>query len=216
MERYSRQQRVAGFGTGGQDALASAAVLIVGCGALGTHAADALARAGIGALWLVDRDIVELSNLQRQVLFTEDDAAAGTPKAVAAAARLAAVNGACVVTPHVADCSAEFLRRRPLRYLATLALHGFALFDWDLLFSYNRTVAPALTLVGVTSTFGITRRGRLIMVHTTPPASTAPPPIMRPMPRLPRACAESRCAARSRSVSFASRFFEQPSGHSIS
>jgi adenylyltransferase/sulfurtransferase len=61
-------------------------------------------------LWLVDRDIVEWSNLQRQVLYTEADAAAGAPKAVAAAARLSEVNRECKVTAHVADCSASFLR----------------------------------------------------------------------------------------------------------
>ena len=59
-------------------------MLIVGCGALGTHTADALARAGIGDLHVVDRDIVEWSNLQRQVLFDEADAAASVPKAIAA------------------------------------------------------------------------------------------------------------------------------------
>ncbi len=115
MDRYSRQERVAGFGSGGQTRLGAATVLIVGCGALGTHAANMLARAGVGQLWLVDRDIVELSNLQRQVLFSEDDAANGTPKAVAAAARLLAVNGRCIVTAHVAECSAEFLRWLPRR-----------------------------------------------------------------------------------------------------
>jgi adenylyltransferase/sulfurtransferase len=116
VDRYSRQQRVAGIGDAGQQRLRGATVLIVGCGALGTHSADALARAGIGRLLLVDRDIVEWSNLQRQVLFTEADAEAGAPKAIAAAARLAAVNRECAVEAHVADCSAAFLaalRERP-------------------------------------------------------------------------------------------------------
>lgn len=109
IDRYSRQQRVAGIKAAGQARLAAANVLIVGCGALGTHSADALARAGVGRLQLVDRDIVEWSNLQRQVLFTEADARAGTPKAIAAAQRLAEVNSECRVTAHVADCSATFL-----------------------------------------------------------------------------------------------------------
>jgi adenylyltransferase/sulfurtransferase len=113
VDRYSRQIRVAGIGQAGQQRLHDATVLIVGCGALGTHAADALARAGIGALWLVDRDIVESSNLQRQVLFTEADARAGQPKAIAAAARLREVNSDCAVTPHVADCSLAFLDGLP-------------------------------------------------------------------------------------------------------
>ncbi len=115
MDRYSRQQRVAGIGEAGQARLRRSAVLVVGCGALGTHAADALTRAGIGELWLVDRDVVEWSNLQRQVLFTEADAAAGTPKAVAAAARLQEVNREVRVSAFVDECSAAFLDRLPAR-----------------------------------------------------------------------------------------------------
>lgn len=115
MDRYSRQVRVAGIGAAGQARLRASRVLLVGCGALGTHSADALARAGVGELWLVDRDIVEWSNLQRQVLFTEADAAAGTPKAIAVATQLAAINRECVTTAHVADCSADFLHRLPGR-----------------------------------------------------------------------------------------------------
>lgn len=115
MDRYSRQVRVAGIGAEGQSRLRDSHVLVVGCGALGTHATDALARAGIGTLSIVDRDIVEWSNLQRQVLFTEADARAGTPKAVAAAARLHDANSECRVLPHVADCSLDFLQRLPIR-----------------------------------------------------------------------------------------------------
>lgn len=85
-------------------------MLIVGCGALGTHTADALARAGVGTLHVVDRDIVEWSNLQRQVLFDEADAAASVPKAIAAREHLRAANTDVAVTAHVADCSAAFLR----------------------------------------------------------------------------------------------------------
>jgi len=115
MDRYSRQVRVAGIGAAGQERIRAARLLVVGCGALGTHAADAFARAGIGELWLVDRDIVEWSNLQRQVLFDEDDARNGVPKAVAAASHLVRVNGECRVVPHVADCTADFLRDLPAR-----------------------------------------------------------------------------------------------------
>lgn len=113
--RYSRQLRVAGIGAAGQRRLADAAVLIVGVGALGTHSADALVRAGVGTLHLVDRDIVELHNLQRQVLYTEADAAAGTPKAIAAATRLTEVNLGCRIVAHVAQCTVEFLRALPGR-----------------------------------------------------------------------------------------------------
>lgn len=107
--RYSRQERVAGVGAEGQARLRARRVMIVGVGALGTHAADALCRAGIGELWLCDRDVVELSNLQRQVLFAEADAAAGTPKAVAAAEHLGRVNADCRVRPFVTQVGRDFL-----------------------------------------------------------------------------------------------------------
>jgi adenylyltransferase/sulfurtransferase len=90
--RYSRQELFAPIGASGQERLGAARVLVVGCGALGTHAAESLARAGVGALRLVDRDVVEWSNLQRQSSFTEDDARDGLPKAEALAAHLRRVN----------------------------------------------------------------------------------------------------------------------------
>lgn len=134
-DRYARQQRFVGIGAAGQRALSEATVLVVGIGALGTHAADTLARAGVGNLWLCDRDIVEWSNLQRQVLFDEQDAQRGTPKAIAATAHLAAVNSAIVIVPFVANCTAEFLDALP--HLPTLVLDGtdnvptrYLLNDW--------------------------------------------------------------------------------------
>lgn len=113
MERYSRQARVAGVGTQGVERIRRARVLIVGCGALGTHLADTMTRAGVGAIDLVDRDIIEWSNLQRQVLFEESDAEQGLPKAVAAAERLRRVNRDVSLTSYVADCSAAFLDNLP-------------------------------------------------------------------------------------------------------
>ncbi len=80
---------------------------VVGCGALGANQAELLARAGVGFLRIIDRDYVELSNLQRQVLFDESDAAAGLPKAIAAARRIAAVNSQIAVDPLVVDITAE-------------------------------------------------------------------------------------------------------------
>jgi molybdopterin-synthase adenylyltransferase len=101
--RYSRQVRFAPLGEEGQQRLRAARVAIVGCGALGSLQAEALARAGVGTLRLIDRDFVEWSNLQRQFLFDEADAAEGLPKAVAAARRLAKVNSEVALEPMVAD-----------------------------------------------------------------------------------------------------------------
>jgi molybdopterin/thiamine biosynthesis adenylyltransferase len=103
--RYSRQVRFAPWGVEGQTRLGSARVAIVGCGALGTVQAEILTRAGIGVLRIVDRDIVETSNLQRQFLFSEADARNETPKAIAAARRLAQINSEVTIEPMVADLS---------------------------------------------------------------------------------------------------------------
>ncbi|MGH9611890.1 MAG: ThiF family adenylyltransferase, partial [Bryobacteraceae bacterium] len=102
-ERYSRQIRFASFGETGQQQLLDACVVIVGCGALGTFQAGALARAGVGRLRIIDRDYVELSNLQRQWLFDERDASESLPKAIAAAEKIAAINSSVTVDPVVAD-----------------------------------------------------------------------------------------------------------------
>lgn len=101
--RYSRQARFAPVGEAGQARIRAASVAIVGCGALGTVEAEILARAGVGKLRLIDRDFVEPSNLQRQFLYSEADAAEALPKAVAAARRIAAINSEVDVEPMVAD-----------------------------------------------------------------------------------------------------------------
>jgi molybdopterin-synthase adenylyltransferase len=106
-DRYSRQTRFAPIGPDGQARLAAARVAVVGCGALGGVVAMALARAGVGSLRLIDRDVPEWSNLPRQVLFDEADVAAGLPKAVAAAARLATINAQARIEPVVADLTAD-------------------------------------------------------------------------------------------------------------
>jgi molybdopterin/thiamine biosynthesis adenylyltransferase len=103
MDRYHRQTLLPFVGSDGQAKLGAASVLLVGCGALGSVIADQLVRAGIGHLRLVDRDVVELTNLQRQVLFDESDARDGVPKAVAAAKRLKGVNSAITIEAVVAD-----------------------------------------------------------------------------------------------------------------
>jgi molybdopterin/thiamine biosynthesis adenylyltransferase len=105
MDRYLRQSRFAPLGDKGQQRIAASTVAVVGLGALGSIQADLLARAGVGTLRLLDRDFVELSNLQRQTLYDESDAAEALPKAVAAARRLARVNSEIRLEPHVADLS---------------------------------------------------------------------------------------------------------------
>jgi molybdopterin/thiamine biosynthesis adenylyltransferase len=102
-ERYSRQILFAGIGEQGQQQLLDARVAVAGCGALGSFQAGALARAGIGFLRIIDRDYVELSNLQRQWLFDECDVEQAMPKAVAAASKIAAINSGIRVEPVVAD-----------------------------------------------------------------------------------------------------------------
>jgi adenylyltransferase/sulfurtransferase len=102
-ERYSRQVLYPGIGERGQKRLAEAHVAVVGCGATGTAAVSLLARAGVGTLTLIDRDFVEESNLQRQVLFDEADAREALPKAEAARRKIAQFNSRTVVRAHVAD-----------------------------------------------------------------------------------------------------------------
>ncbi len=102
-DRYSRQSRFWGIGPAGQERIRAARILVVGCGGLGSAAVNLLARAGVGRITVVDRDVVELSNLQRQLLFDEADAAAGLPKAVAAARAVARINAEVEVRPFVAD-----------------------------------------------------------------------------------------------------------------
>ena len=121
-ERYSRQILFSGIGVQGQRRLAESCVVIVGCGATGSIMAGLLARAGVGRLRLVDRDYVEASNLQRQALFDEADAAASLPKAVAAARKLAAFNSEIAVEPQVADLTPENIA--PLLRGAQLLLDG--------------------------------------------------------------------------------------------
>jgi molybdopterin-synthase adenylyltransferase len=101
--RYSRQVLFPQIGEAGQQRLAQSHVAVVGCGATGAAAAALLARAGVGTLTLVDRDFVEESNLQRQVLFDEADARDALPKAEAARRKIAQFNSRIEVRAHVAD-----------------------------------------------------------------------------------------------------------------
>lgn len=106
IDRYHRQSLLSQVGTEGQGRLRDSSVLLVGCGALGTVIADQLVRAGIGSLRIADRDIVELTNLQRQVLFDQSDVRDGLPKAIAAANRLRKINSDVAVDVHVTDVHA--------------------------------------------------------------------------------------------------------------
>ncbi len=103
LARYSRQVILPRLGVEGQRRLASARVLVLGIGALGTAVASSMVRAGVGHVRLVDRDYIELDNLQRQSLFDEEDIAAGLPKAVAAGRKLRKANSAVRVEAIVAD-----------------------------------------------------------------------------------------------------------------
>jgi molybdopterin-synthase adenylyltransferase len=102
-ERYSRQVLFGGIGPEGQRRLSNSRAVIIGCGALGSAQAEALARAGVGTLRIVDRDFVEFSNLQRQTMFTESDAAERMPKAIACANHIAEINSDIKVEPEIAD-----------------------------------------------------------------------------------------------------------------
>ncbi|GAE24767.1 molybdopterin biosynthesis protein MoeB [Halalkalibacter wakoensis JCM 9140] len=109
LERYSRQMRFSPIGEEGQQKLAQKSVLIVGVGALGTVLANHLVRAGVGLVRMVDRDYVEMSNLQRQMLFDEDDVKESLPKAVAAERKLKAINSSVIIEGIVTDVTMDNL-----------------------------------------------------------------------------------------------------------
>jgi adenylyltransferase/sulfurtransferase len=110
-ERYSRQILFAGLGREGQEHLFKSQAVIIGCGALGTAHAESLARAGVGRLRIVDRDFVEFSNLQRQTMFTEQDALDRLPKAIAAANHIKQFNSEIAVEPIVVDVNHSNVER---------------------------------------------------------------------------------------------------------
>ncbi len=110
-ERYSRQILFEGVGREGQNRLRQSRATIIGCGALGTALAEALARAGIGQLCIADRDFVEASNLQRQTMFTERDAAERLPKAIAATNHLKEINSEIQQEPEILDVNNTNIER---------------------------------------------------------------------------------------------------------
>ena len=103
LERYSRQMLFEPIGPEGQGKLLGSRVVLIGCGGLGSVVANTLVRAGVGFMRIIDRDYLELNNLQRQVLFDEDDVAANLPKAEAARRKLQRINSSITVEAAVTD-----------------------------------------------------------------------------------------------------------------
>ncbi len=152
-ERYARQELLPWMGPAGQDRVAAAAVGVVGMGALGCAAASLLARAGVGSLVVVDRDLVEESNLHRQVLYDERDVAERLPKAHAAARRLSAIRGDLRVDPWNADLGPE--RARELFARVDVVLDGTD--NYEARFLLNDAAVEAAkpwVYAGVVSTLG--------------------------------------------------------------
>lgn len=110
MDRYSRQSLLRVIGSRGQKKIDNARIAVVGLGALGSAAAQCLARAGVGEMILIDRDILELSNLQRQLLYDESDVDKELPKAVAAKQRLSEINSAISLHDHAESLHAGNIR----------------------------------------------------------------------------------------------------------
>lgn len=131
LDRYSRQIRFAPFGADGQEGLERGLAVVVGCGALGTVQASLLARAGVGRIRLIDRDYVEQSNLQRQLLYTEQDAADAMPKAEASRRHLREANSSIEVEAFVTDLNPENIAE--LFEGATVVLDGTDNFETRML-----------------------------------------------------------------------------------
>jgi len=179
LARYARQMRYAPLGEEGQRKLAAARVLVCGAGALGSVIANTLVRSGIGYVRLVDRDFLELNNLQRQVLYDEEDVAAGLPKAIAAANKLRKINSQVTVDPIVADV--DFRNVMELTDGIDLVVDGTDNFETRMLVndvSHKRGLpwiyGGCLGAEGQTMTIlpGETACFRCLMPETPPPGTT--------------------------------------------
>ena len=179
-DRYSRQILFSGIGTEGQSRLAQSRILIIGCGALGTAQAESLARAGVGTLRIVDRDFIEFSNLQRQTMFTESDAAERLPKVVAAANHLREINSDIVLESEIADVNYSNIERLILD--CDLVIDGtdnfatrYLINDASVKHGVNWIYGAAVGSYGVTMTIrpGQTPCLRCIFPEA-PPAASAP------------------------------------------
>ncbi|MBZ5725079.1 MAG: ThiF family adenylyltransferase [Acidobacteriia bacterium] len=178
-ERYSRQILFPGIGERGQEALLAAHAAVVGCGALGSFHAAALARAGVGRITIVDRDYVEPSNLHRQWLFEESDAAQALPKAAAAERHIARINSAVRARGVVADLTAGNIAE--LLDEAGLILDGTDNFEARYLindFAVSRGIpwiyGAAVGSYGLTMTVIPGRTACLRCVYPEPPAGPQP------------------------------------------
>jgi molybdopterin/thiamine biosynthesis adenylyltransferase len=178
-DRYSRQIRFDGLGEHGQEKLLASTVAIVGCGALGSFHAGAMARAGVGRLILIDRDYLEGSNLQRQWLYEETDVQRGLPKAAAAAAHVRAINSACVVDAHIVDLTSTNVEE--LLEGATVILDGCDNFETRYLIN-DYTVSRGIPWVygGAVGSYGIVmpvvpgETACLSCVYPQPPGGAQP------------------------------------------
>ncbi len=178
LERYSRQILDPHIGEAGQERIADADVVIVGCGALGSVSASLMARAGVGRLRIIDRDFVEASNLQRQILFDEQDAGEMKPKALAAAEKLSKINSTIKVEALVADVNPDTIV--DLVKGATLILDGtdnfetrFLINDVSVRHDIPWIYAACLATYGLTMNIlpGETACLRCVMESAPPPGS---------------------------------------------
>lgn len=180
LARYIRQTIFPGIGEDGQKKLLAARVVVIGCGATGTNIANHLARAGVGHLTVVDRDFIELNNLQRQLLFDEQDLAQNLPKAIAAERKLQAVNSDIDVRGLVSDVNPENIEE--LIAGATLVMDGTDNFETRYIIN-DACVKRNLPWIytGAVSTYGMSQTiipGQTAclrcLVNDIPPPGTSP------------------------------------------
>jgi molybdopterin-synthase adenylyltransferase len=178
-ERYSRQILFREIGEQGQERLLASHAVIVGCGALGCLQAMALARAGVGHLSIIDRDYVEPSNLQRQFLFDESDAAEGLPKAAAAECHLRRMNSTIEIHGVIDDLNSS--NAEELLDGAAVILDGTDNFETRYLindFAVSRGIpwiyGAAVSSYGLTMPVIPSRTACLRCVYPEPPAGTQP------------------------------------------
>ena len=157
IDRYSRQTLFKGIGAEGQKKLGNSSVAIIGCGALGTITATAMVRAGVGKIRIIDRDFIEYHNLQRQVLFDEDDIRNELPKAIAAVRHLKKVNSSVEIEGVVSDVNYTNIER--LVSGAGLILDGldnletrFLINDASLKYKIPWVYGGAISSLGMTMT----------------------------------------------------------------